>query len=118
MGGESNTAENLPKRLPERGCEDVRDVVSCIHTLRGNNTSFSELSRVMASNLDVLVGLVINRIENHGNNTRVVDIDRHWSGGNLRLELLEQNNQPLSLLGAKRESQVLGMVRARRNIGG
>jgi hypothetical protein len=88
--------------------EDIREVVIGRHTLRGDNL----LPGIVAADADVLVRLVINGIEHHGDNARVVHEQRNRSMRNLRFQLREQEHHPLGFLGSRRQCGVFGVVGA------
>ena len=83
----------------------------------GNNTGLGQLTGVMARDLDMLIGLMIHWIEDHRNNTSIVDINRDRSGMKIGFQLFKERDKPLRFLGTERQSGVLGMIGASRHIG-
>jgi hypothetical protein len=102
--------QSLERDSRQRLGEDICKVLVGGHALRCDDLLVGEFPCIVAANTNMLVGLVVHRIEHQRNNTRVVNKQRHGGVLALRIELVEQIHHPMSFLCSHRQGGVLGVI--------
>ena len=74
----------------------VSEILVGGHTLRSDHIEVGQLAREVATDANMLVGLMIHGVEHQGNDSGVVGEERHWHILGFRGELLEEINEPFA----------------------
>jgi hypothetical protein len=93
----------LEQRRGERFCESIRQIVLGRNPLGHNDLELSHLTGIVASDANMLVGLVVDRVEHERHDARAVHVDWDRSVHLTSVKFVEEVHKPLSFFGSEEE---------------
>ena len=104
------------KFLEQRSTQSLGEAVSKVvlgrNTLRHNHFEFGQLAGIVASDTHVFVGLMVDGVEDQGDHSRAIDIDRNRSVRLPNFQFVKEVHEPLSFLCSEEQGGIFGVIGA------